>query len=223
MGYCSTRSWNLSSITADDREIAHKPADYQALIKLRQSLNLRHTERFMYILLRNVPLKDISFSRKSNVHAQFVQFDAINSEMLIEFYATKMLSPIRAGETMNEHLNNAMKCWSFQERVQAKDPPSHYLAKLRTYLDPKASRSHRVCCILFISITHVCILVFSSSFRSNANWRIIRIIMNSFAIFIRFWYSNLSLLSHQFVAFAIHCMSCLRNDCVFIRRYCNKR
>ncbi|XP_032677921.1 formin-like protein isoform X2 [Odontomachus brunneus] len=30
-----------------------------------------------------------------------------------------------------------------QERVQAKDPPAHYLAKLRTYLDPKASRSHR--------------------------------------------------------------------------------
>ncbi|XP_048508614.1 formin-like protein isoform X2 [Athalia rosae] len=30
-----------------------------------------------------------------------------------------------------------------QSRVQAKDPPSHYLAKLRTYLDPKASRSHR--------------------------------------------------------------------------------
>lgn len=31
-----------------------------------------------------------------------------------------------------------------QERVQAKDPPSHYLNKLRTYLDPKASRSSRV-------------------------------------------------------------------------------
>ncbi|XP_023173070.2 formin-like protein isoform X2 [Drosophila hydei] len=30
-----------------------------------------------------------------------------------------------------------------QEMVQAKDPPSHYLSKLRTYLDPKASRSHR--------------------------------------------------------------------------------
>ncbi|XP_046745239.1 formin-like protein [Diprion similis] len=30
-----------------------------------------------------------------------------------------------------------------QLRVQAKDPPSHYLTKLRTYLDPKASRSHR--------------------------------------------------------------------------------
>ncbi|XP_023246992.1 formin-like protein CG32138 [Copidosoma floridanum] len=27
--------------------------------------------------------------------------------------------------------------------VQAKDSPSHYLTKLRTYLDPKASRSHR--------------------------------------------------------------------------------
>lgn len=31
-----------------------------------------------------------------------------------------------------------------QEMVHAKDPPSHYLIKLRTYLDPKASRSHRV-------------------------------------------------------------------------------
>lgn len=40
-----------------------------------------------------------------------------------------------------------MKC--LQERVQAKDPPSHYLAKLRTYLDPKASRSHRVRCFIF--------------------------------------------------------------------------
>ncbi|XP_055857037.1 formin-like protein isoform X2 [Episyrphus balteatus] len=31
-----------------------------------------------------------------------------------------------------------------QEMVRAKDPPSHYLNKLRTYLDPKASRSHRI-------------------------------------------------------------------------------
>ncbi|KAI5752809.1 hypothetical protein M8J77_020578 [Diaphorina citri] len=30
-----------------------------------------------------------------------------------------------------------------EERVQAKDPPAHYLSKLRTYLDPKASRSSR--------------------------------------------------------------------------------
>ncbi|XP_054286349.1 formin-like protein isoform X2 [Macrosteles quadrilineatus] len=30
-----------------------------------------------------------------------------------------------------------------QERVQAKDPPAHYLNKLRTYLDPTASRSSR--------------------------------------------------------------------------------
>ncbi|EEB13774.1 conserved hypothetical protein [Pediculus humanus corporis] len=30
-----------------------------------------------------------------------------------------------------------------QEKVHAKDPPTHYLNKLRTYLDPKASRSSR--------------------------------------------------------------------------------
>ncbi|XP_071545954.1 formin-like protein [Panulirus ornatus] len=30
-----------------------------------------------------------------------------------------------------------------QERVSAKDPPAHYLNKLKTYLDPKASRSSR--------------------------------------------------------------------------------
>ncbi|XP_017128396.1 formin-like protein isoform X3 [Drosophila elegans] len=37
-----------------------------------------------------------------------------------------------------------------QERVQAKDPPSHYLSKLRTYLDPKASRSHRLYLFYFL-------------------------------------------------------------------------
>lgn len=40
-----------------------------------------------------------------------------------------------------------MKKWDMicdQERVSAKDPPSHYLNKLKTYLDPKASRSSRV-------------------------------------------------------------------------------
>ncbi|KAK7481190.1 hypothetical protein BaRGS_00027450 [Batillaria attramentaria] len=31
-----------------------------------------------------------------------------------------------------------------QERVHAKDPPHVYLDKLRTYLDPKATRSSRV-------------------------------------------------------------------------------
>lgn len=31
-----------------------------------------------------------------------------------------------------------------QDMVQAKDSPAHYLNKLKTYLDPKASRSHRV-------------------------------------------------------------------------------
>ncbi|KAH8270599.1 hypothetical protein KR018_012146 [Drosophila ironensis] len=37
-----------------------------------------------------------------------------------------------------------------QEMVQAKDPPSHYLSKLRTYLDPKASRSHRLYLLYFL-------------------------------------------------------------------------
>ncbi|XP_034658021.1 formin-like protein isoform X1 [Drosophila subobscura] len=36
-----------------------------------------------------------------------------------------------------------------QEMVQAKDPPSHYLSRLRTYLDPKASRSHRLYLLYF--------------------------------------------------------------------------
>lgn len=46
-----------------------------------------------------------------------------------------------------------LKYLYLQERVQAKDPPSHYLAKLRTYLDPTASRSHRVRFVLFFSPT----------------------------------------------------------------------
>ncbi|XP_036325577.1 formin-like protein isoform X5 [Rhagoletis pomonella] len=37
-----------------------------------------------------------------------------------------------------------------QEMVQAKDPPAHYLNKLRTYLDPKASRSHRLFFLYFL-------------------------------------------------------------------------
>lgn len=41
-----------------------------------------------------------------------------------------------------------------QEMVHAKDPPAHYLTKLRTYLDPKASRSHRVS-IVFVGLLFV--------------------------------------------------------------------
>lgn len=33
-----------------------------------------------------------------------------------------------------------------QDMVHAKDSPAHYLNKLKTYLDPKASRSSRVIC-----------------------------------------------------------------------------
>ena len=38
-----------------------------------------------------------------------------------------------------------------QELVSAKDPPSHYLHKLKTYLDPKASRSSRVSYLYYLS------------------------------------------------------------------------
>lgn len=66
-----------------------------------------------------------------------------------------------------------------QERVQAKDPPSHYLNKLRTYLDPKASRSSRVS-VVNTTITCKYLLgrvrkyigleeILSSSFRPKCN------------------------------------------------------
>jgi len=64
--------------------------------------------------------------------------------------------------------------------VQAKDPPSHYLSKLRTYLDPKASRSHRVrlvlkplsslaSCSCFYSVVSGCLLNYKISAESSQN------------------------------------------------------
>lgn len=53
-----------------------------------------------------------------------------------------------------------MKYFYLQERVQAKDPPSHYLAKLRTYLDPTASRSHRVRYFIFLLTLYFYIFFF---------------------------------------------------------------
>lgn len=54
------------------------------------------------------------------------------------------------------HQNNTHNNFFFktilQEMVHAKDPPSHYLTKMRTYLDPKASRSHRVSTFLLFTI-----------------------------------------------------------------------
>ncbi|CAH1122122.1 unnamed protein product [Ceutorhynchus assimilis] len=45
---------------------------------------------------------------------------------------------------MQGNNTKSLQHWlSCLEMVQAKDPPSYYLSKLRTYLDPKASRSHR--------------------------------------------------------------------------------
>lgn len=59
---------------------------------------------------------------------------------------------MKENKTLTMAIINELFFFSFiklQEKVQAKDPPSHYLAKLRTYLDPKASRSHRVSKIVY--------------------------------------------------------------------------
>lgn len=51
-----------------------------------------------------------------------------------------------------------------QEMVHAKDPPAHYLTKIRTYLDPKASRSHRVSsCQLLLILLRLATRLFSFS------------------------------------------------------------
>lgn len=48
--------------------------------------------------------------------------------------------------------------------VHAKDPPSHYLNKLRTYLDPKASRSHRVSIWIFYESLNLIVYLFGKVF-----------------------------------------------------------
>ncbi|XP_020299699.1 formin-like protein CG32138 isoform X3 [Pseudomyrmex gracilis] len=70
--------------------------------------------------------------------------DAIELERRFTKVLASMDLPPDKAKLLKQYDNE--KKWDIicdQERVQAKDPPSHYLAKLRTYLDPKASRSHR--------------------------------------------------------------------------------
>lgn len=54
------------------------------------------------------------------------------------------LPPDKAKLLRNYDLEKKWEIICDQDMVQAKDSPAHYLNKLRTYLDPKASRSHRV-------------------------------------------------------------------------------
>lgn len=54
------------------------------------------------------------------------------------------LPPDKAKLLRNYDLEKKWEIICDQDMVQAKDAPAHYLNKLRTYLDPKASRSHRV-------------------------------------------------------------------------------
>ncbi|XP_053988931.1 formin-like protein isoform X1 [Hylaeus anthracinus] len=70
--------------------------------------------------------------------------DAVELERRFTKVLASMDLPPDKAKLLKQYDNE--KKWDIicdQERVQAKDPPSHYLAKLRTYLDPKASRSHR--------------------------------------------------------------------------------
>ncbi|KAF9423841.1 hypothetical protein HW555_000899 [Spodoptera exigua] len=58
--------------------------------------------------------------------------------------ASMDLPPDKAKLLRNYDLEKKWEIICDQDMVQAKDSPAHYLNKLRTYLDPKASRSHRV-------------------------------------------------------------------------------
>ncbi|KOB69545.1 Formin-like protein, partial [Operophtera brumata] len=58
-------------------------------------------------------------------------------------FASMDLPPDKAKLLRNYDLEKKWEIICDQDMVQAKDSPAHYLNKLRTYLDPKASRSHR--------------------------------------------------------------------------------
>ncbi|XP_052753427.1 formin-like protein isoform X2 [Galleria mellonella] len=61
----------------------------------------------------------------------------------IKVLASMDLPPDKAKLLRNYDLEKKWEIICDQDMVQAKDSPTHYLNKLRTYLDPKASRSHR--------------------------------------------------------------------------------
>lgn len=62
--------------------------------------------------------------------------------------------------------------------VQAKDPPSYYLAKLRTYLDPKASRSHRVS----VNAIYLNVFIINKTFSLYLYLYIYIVVLNLFSV-----------------------------------------
>ncbi|XP_039753199.1 formin-like protein isoform X2 [Pararge aegeria] len=64
-------------------------------------------------------------------------------DRFIKVLASMDLPPDKAKLLRNYDLEKKWEIICDQDMVQAKDAPAHYLNKLRTYLDPKASRSHR--------------------------------------------------------------------------------
>ncbi|XP_050684285.1 formin-like protein isoform X2 [Leptidea sinapis] len=61
----------------------------------------------------------------------------------VKVLASMDLPPDKAKLLRSYDLEKKWEIICDQDMVQAKDSPAHYLNKLRTYLDPKASRSHR--------------------------------------------------------------------------------
>lgn len=80
---------------------------------------------------------------------------ALETYLFSNFQASMDLPPDKAKLLKNYDDEKKWDIICDQEMVQAKDPPSHYLTKLRTYLDPKASRSHRVSRHLFLNILKI--------------------------------------------------------------------
>uniref|UniRef100_A0A336LP78 CSON009963 protein n=1 Tax=Culicoides sonorensis TaxID=179676 RepID=A0A336LP78_CULSO len=82
--------------------------------------------------------------RQNSIRSKQPLPDAIEVEkQFSKLLASMDLPPDKARLLKNYDLEKKWDMICDQEMVHAKDPPSHYLTKMRTYLDPKASRSHR--------------------------------------------------------------------------------
>uniref|UniRef100_A0A1B6DWK9 Formin-like protein n=1 Tax=Clastoptera arizonana TaxID=38151 RepID=A0A1B6DWK9_9HEMI len=95
-----------------------------------------------------LPPRPVDLQRSDNGRASIRSKLPMPTQVELENKFTKVLAsmdlPPDKARVLRQYDNE--KKWDIicdQERVQAKDPPSHYLNKLRTYLDPKASRSSR--------------------------------------------------------------------------------
>ncbi|KAG5678209.1 hypothetical protein PVAND_007901 [Polypedilum vanderplanki] len=126
------------------------------LKKIRTKLGVKKQQRRRRRLLTGDCNSDIMSSPTSTLIANHIRQPSIRSRNLqpmpnsseLDRRFAKVLQSMDLPPDKAKLLKNYdnEKKWDIicdQEMVHAKDPPSHYLTKLRTYLDPKASRSHR--------------------------------------------------------------------------------